>query len=129
VEGELLRETPDGAQGLSGFLRGGFADPDVNAVEFFAAGGLTYTGLLTGRDRDVTGFGVLIPVNGDEFVRAGQRAGAPVDRAEVALEWTYWMPVTTGFSLQFDVQYIIDPGTDPAVDNALVLGLRTRIML
>jgi porin len=129
VEGELVRETPDGAQGLSGFLRGGFADPDVNAVEFFAAGGLTYTGLLPGRDRDVAGFGVLIPINGDEFVRAGQRAGTPVDRAEVALEWTYWMPVTSGFSVQFDVQYIVDPGTDPAVENAVVLGLRTRIVL
>ena len=129
VEGELMRETPDGAQGLSGFLRGGIADPDVNAVEFFAAGGLTYTGLLPGRDWDVAGFGVLVPINGDEFIRAGQRAGTPVDRAEVALEWTYWMPVTAGFSLQFDVQYIVDPGTDPAVDNAVVLGLRTRIVL
>jgi len=129
VEGELMRETPNGAQGLSGFLRGGIADPDVNAVEFFAAGGLTYTGPLPGRDRDVAGFGVLVPINGDEFVRAGQRAGTPVDRAEVALEWTYWMPVTAGFSLQFDVQYIVDPGTDPAVDNAVVLGLRTRIVL
>ena len=129
VEGELMRETPGGAQRLSGFLRGGIADPDVNAVEFFAAGGLTYTGPLPGRDRDVAGFGVLVPINGDEFVRAGQRAGTPVDRAEVALEWTYWMPVTAGFSLQFDVQYIVDPGTDPAVDNAVVLGLRTRIVL
>ena len=129
VEGELMRETPNGAQGLSGFLRGGIADPDVNAVEFFAAGGLAYTGPLPGRDRDVAGFGVLVPINGDEFVRAGQRAGTPVDRAEVALEWTYWMPVTAGFSLQFDVQYIVDPGTDPAVDNAVVLGLRTRIVL
>jgi len=129
VEGELMRETPGGAQRLSGFLRGGIADPDVNAVEFFVAGGLTYTGPLPGRDRDVAGFGVLVPINGDEFVRAGQRAGTPVDRAEVALEWTYWMPVTAGFSLQFDVQYIVDPGTDPAVDNAVVLGLRTRIVL
>ena len=129
VEGELMRETPGGAQRLSGFLRGGIADPDVNAVEFFAAAGLTYTGPLPGRDRDVAGFGVLVPINGDEFVRAGQRAGTPVDRAEVALEWTYWMPVTAGFSLQFDVQYIVDPGTDPAVDNAVVLGLRTRIVL
>jgi len=129
VEGELLRETPDGAQGLSGFLRGGFADPDINAVEFFAAGGLTYTGPLTGRDMDVAGFGVLIPINGDEFVRAGKLAGTPVDRAEVALEWTYWMPVTAGISLQFDVQYIVDPGTDPAIDNVVVLGLRTRIAL
>jgi porin len=129
VEGELLRETPDGAQGLSGFLRGGFADPDVNQVEFFAAGGLTYAGLLPWRDMDVAGFGILVPVNGDEFVRAGKLAGTPVDRAEVALEWTYWLPVTAGISLQFDVQYIVDPGTDPAIDNVVVLGLRTRIAL
>jgi porin len=129
VERELLRETPDGAQGLSSFLRGGFADPDVNAVEFFAAGGLTYTGLLPGRDMDVAGFGVLAAINGDEAVRAGKLAGTPVDRAEVALEWTYWMPVTAGISLQFDVQYIIDPGADPAIDNVVVLGLRTRIAL
>jgi porin len=129
VEGELLRETPDGAQGLSSFLRGGLADPDVNAVEFFAAGGLTYTGLLPGRDMDVAGFGVLTAINGDESVRAGKLAGTPVDRAEVALEWTYWMPVTAGISLQFDVQYIVDPGADPAIDNVVVLGLRTRIAL
>jgi porin len=128
LEGELLRETPDGSEGLSGFLRAGTEDPEVNQVEYFASAGVAYTGLLPGRGADVMAFGVLVPVNGDEYIDAQGRAGSSADRAEYAFECTYWMPVLSWLSLQLDAQYIVNPGTDPALDDALVLAVRSRIV-
>ena len=128
VEGELLRETADGSEGLSGFLRLGTADPAVNQVEYFASAGLAYTGLLDGRSEDVAAFGVLVPVNGDEYLDAQRLAGSPVERAEYAFEGAYWMPLLPWLSLQFGAQYIVNPGTDGALDDALVLAVRSRIV-
>lgn len=128
VEGDLFRETPGGPEGLTGFLRLGTADPDVNQVEYFASGGLAYTGLLPGRSEDVAAFGVLVPINGDEYMQARRLAGSPADRAEYAFECTYWMPVLPWLGLQLDAQYFVNPGTDPTVDDALVLGVRSRIV-
>jgi porin len=100
----------------------------VNQVEYFASGGVAYTGLLPERGADVAAFGVLLPVNGDEYMDALRLAGSTADRAEYAFECTYWMPVLSWLSLQFDAQYIRNPGTDPELDDALVLALRSRVV-
>jgi porin len=39
----------------------------------------------------------------------------------VAVRVTEWLTV------QPDVQYVVNPGTDPALDDALVVGLRFEI--
>jgi carbohydrate-selective porin OprB len=36
------------------------------------------------------------------------------------------VPLLPWFSVQFDAQYIINPGTDPAVADALLVGLRCQ---
>lgn len=128
LEGELHRETPDGAQGLNGVVRFGTADPDHYQTEYFASVALTYTGLFAGRDADLLGLGVMVPINGSPYERAQRETGLSVDSAEVAWELTYWFPVLDWLSLQLDAQYIVNPGTDPRIEDALVLGLRSRIV-
>lgn len=127
LEGELFREPGEAAQGLSGFLRAGAADPQVNAVGYSLSGGLAYTGLLPGRDEDVAAFGVSVAFAGSNFREAQRLAGVEIPGSEIALEWAYRVQIVPWMSLLLDAQYIINPGIDPAVSNAFVAGLRYQI--
>lgn len=127
VEGNLYREPGQFIQGLSGFLRVGLADDAVNPIARYAGAGLAYTGFLPSRPGDVLGLGLSVACNGDDFRDAQAQAGAPVDRAETTLELSYWMPLLPWFSLQLDAQYIRNPSTDPALDDAILFGLRYQV--
>ncbi len=52
-----------------------------------------------------------------------------LNRAETALEFTYLVTPLPWLSVQPDVQYILDPSTDGAVEDALVVGFRLQIAL
>ena len=127
LEGDLYREPGQTLEGLSGFLRVGVADETVNPIGSYAGAGLVYTGLFPQRAEDLLGLGVSAAFNGDDFKDAQAQAGAPVEDAEVAVELTYWMPLLPWFSLQLNAQYISNPSTDPALDDALLLGLRYQL--
>jgi len=127
VEGALYTEPGQLTQGLSGFLRLGLADEDVNQFGYYAGGGLVYTGLFPGRDEDVLGLGISAAFNGDRFEAAQQAAGTGVDSQEVAVELTYWVPVLPWLSVQFDAQYIKNPSTDPLLNDASLVGLRYQV--
>lgn len=127
LEGGLYSEPGQIVQGLSGFLRAGFADEAVNPVALYVGAGLVYTGLLPARNEDVLGLGVSAAFVGDDFRDTRVQEGVPVESRELVIELTYWMPVLPWLSLQLDAQYISDPATDPALDNGTVLGLRYQI--
>jgi porin len=127
VESELYREAGQRTQGLSGFLRAGMADQNVNQIRYYVGGGLAYTGLLPEREEDVVGFGVSAGFNGGKFKRAQRLAGAPVDDMEMALEWTYQLKLLPRLTLQLDAQFIKNPGTDRTLKDALVFGFRYGI--
>ena len=50
-------------------------------------------------------------------------------RAETTLELTYHAEVLPGLRVQPDVQYVIHPGSTPALENTLVFTLRVQITL
>lgn len=127
VEGVLFSEADAPDQGLSGFLRIGGADEDVNQIGTFYSAGLVYTGLLPARDDDVLGLGVAVGVNGDKYRQARQQAGESTRTAEISLELTYRAQITPWFSFQPVLQYYIDPGTDPALSDSIVGGFRYSI--
>ena len=54
-------------------------------------------------------------VNDDQSVTAN---------AETAIELTYQRPLGAGFSVQPDVQYVLNPGFERDLDNAWVLTVR-----
>lgn len=64
-----------------------------------------------------------------EAIRTISRAAAaPVKDAETAIELTYSDTLTRRISVQPDIQYIVNPGTDPALDDAVIIGGRLTIV-
>ncbi len=127
LEGELYREPGQVTQGLSGFVRIGVADRRVNPVDQYASAGLAYTGLIPGRDEDVTGIGVSVPIVGSRYRDAMRAAGTPVAAHEAAFELAHRMQLLPWLSLQLDAQYITHPGADPTLAAARLLGLRCQV--
>ena len=121
---QLLHLNRDGAGGLSGFARVGTASDAVNQLDLFLGGGLTYRGALPGRPDDVAGLGMAHARNGSPFRRAQREAGFPRKGAETVLELTYRAQLGRFFVVQPDLQWVVNPGMDPGVANALVFGLR-----
>ena len=126
VERRLMREETDDPQGLAGWVRLGFANDTLNAVERYFGGGLTYTGPFAGRNKDQVGIAVGTVEFGDPFRRGLLLEGDRVGAREVIVEATYRAPVTRWLTLQPDLQYVINPGGRPSQDNALILGLRAE---
>ncbi len=125
----LFREEGAHEQGLWIFAHAAYADPKVNRFSHYFGGGMVYIGLIPGRDMDETGFGFSIARNGNHY-KSGQRfQGKRVNDQEVDLEWTYAIHLLPEFTIQPDVQYVINPNTDPTRDNALVLGVRLELTL
>ncbi len=124
-----------GNQGIGLFARVGGSPADRNTLEFYADGGLNYTGLIPGRDEDVLGFGVAYAQISDVVSNLAAAPGTPTMNFEMVLEATYQAKITPWWTVQPDIQYIINPGgktpdpNNPAVPipNAVVLGLRTAI--
>jgi porin len=127
--------------GLAVFARVMGAPGDRNAVDLFLNAGVTYKGLVPGRDDDTLGFGVVYARVSDRARQldrdTGFYSGAsyPVRGSETALELTYQAQLAPWWIVQPDVQYVFNPGggiPDPnrpgkRVGDAAVFGLRTVV--
>jgi porin len=115
VEGPLLRFR--GSRELGGWLRYGVANATLNPLRRYLGGGVTLTAPF-GRDDEL----------GLAFARAefGERARRVdgLEAAETAIELTWNWPLSETLALQPDLQYVINPGGDPTLENALVIGVR-----
>jgi len=129
AEQSVYHEYDDYHQGLTMFARVGWADPRVNQVEWYVGGGLVYTGLIPSRKRDQTGFGIAAALNGDNFEKSQRQANQPVSKSEIVLEFTHSLSLHPALNLQPDIQYVINPGTDPTRSDALVIGGRLEVYL
>lgn len=120
-ETALTEESGDPAQGLAAFARVGIADGQLNMFDRFASAGLNYTGPFAGRDEDQIGLAVAAA-----FTSGAYRNLTPSDDAEVAFEFTYRARVAPWLSLQPNFHYIVNPGADPSLRNAVAAGLRAE---
>jgi porin len=119
---------PEAPQGLTAFARVGRSPGDRNLLSHAADAGLSYTGLIPGRDTDTFGLGVAWARVGEGTRRAERQAAAPViSDGELVVELTYRLILGDRWLLMPDLQYIRHPGGSAAVDDALVVGLRTRV--
>ena len=107
----------------------GMADPRVNRFAYYTGGGLTVTDLISGRNQDQLGIAVAAAHNGSEFMAAQRRQGLGVERSEVALELTYLAQFGSHLAIQPDLQFVINPNTDPKIKNAVVFMLRFEVSL
>jgi porin len=124
LEKAFHREQEEANQGLAGYLRVGVADGRINPIENFVGVGLVYTGPFEGRDQDRLGFALNTGFVGDDYLESGD-----FDTHETALELTYQFKLNDNFYLQPDLQYIINPGFDPALKDSFVVGLRAVLVL
>ena len=124
VEGRLMAKPGDSDGGLSGWIRVGVANGDINQVANYLGAGLVYTGLFKGRDNDEAGIAVARAGFGSGARYAGALAGRDIGPAETDLEATYRYAFKDWLNIQPDLQYVIAPDGDRRIPNALVIGLR-----
>ncbi len=123
AEQQLVRRgggDDDAKKGLFAFARLGFADESTNPAAFSLAGGLSLAGTFVTRADD--GAGVLV-----SFVDMSDDAGAGFDDDELAFELYYKVGVTPFFTVTPDVQYIMSPGGNSTVDDAIQVGVRVGV--
>ena len=131
----------DPKKGIAAFVSAAASPSDRNLMDFYAAGGVNFIGVLAPRPADRFGlaaaFSHMSPsvtaFDRDTAVFSGE--SAPARDYELALELTYQAVVFPGWTLQPDLQYIVHPGggaPDPAhptsrIPNAAVIGLRANV--
>ncbi len=140
VDQMVWRKPGNAKQGVGVFLQVMGAPAAFNTSNLFVEAGLNWSAPLDGRDSDVFGLGVswlgISPAKrrygSDVVFYTG--AGAPYSGNETVLEATYLCQLTPWWSLQPDLQYIVNPGAgipigpdSKPLKNALVGGLRATI--
>ncbi|MEZ5597502.1 MAG: carbohydrate porin [Pseudomonadales bacterium] len=121
AEKDLMRG--EDGRGLGVFLQLGLADSSRNQIGTYVGGGINWIGPLASRSEDVLGFAFAHARNGGDF----RHANPGIERAETTLELTYLLSPRPWLTVQPDIQYVINPGTDPSIDNALVTSLRLQL--
>jgi porin len=109
------------------FVRGGFAPGNINFVNGYIDCGFNFIGFIPGRFRDVAGIAFAHSFVSKDFSDADQLQGNPASYGESVLEATYTVAVTRWWSIQPDLQWIINPSGVTGSRNALVLGVRTSV--
>jgi porin len=122
VDQVAFREGGEGSQGLGVFARFGYADPDVNRIEWFWSVGGQYEGPLPCRDRDILGLGVYQAIGSSAY----RREIDPEFERETGLELYYRIAVLPWLTVTPDFQYVFDPGAS-GLDDTAVLALRFRV--
>lgn len=122
IEQQLTRESPrTPSQGLGAWFQLSWAPPDRNPIDLWVGGGLVYTGLVPGRDRDQIGVGVA----NVGLVAGPQTSGDPPP--EIVVECFYAIQLAPWLALQPDLQVIVDPAAGGR--DALVIGAQLSIGL
>lgn len=128
----VYREEAEADRGLTALLALTFAERETSLLPFFVMGGLSYKGLIGGRDDDVTSFGVAYgKVSGQlaDAQRDARSLGDPVgvQTEEIVLELTHRFQVAPWLSLTPGLQYFVRPGGTGEISDAFVLALKSEI--
>lgn len=111
-------------RGLRGFARLGIADGRTNEFGGFVSAGLSWRGLIRQRPGDETGIALAYALASRATRRLSRETVGAADRGELVLEATHRIKLTDSLSVQPDVQYVVNPGLDRALKNAVAVGLR-----
>ncbi|MGA0601978.1 carbohydrate porin [Caulobacter sp. KR2-114] len=111
----------------SAFLRFGVSDGDTTPYRAAGAVGVTASHVIASRPDSVLALGVSWGTLSAKYRANSADAGEPLDVAETVLELTYADKLGAHLTLQPDLQYIHRPSGDPAIKDAVVLGLRATV--
>lgn len=124
AERTLYRKKQNVSSHVDGFIRYGRANPDFNQLSSYFQTGLVFSGMLAGRSEDQFAVSYSTARTGNKYRLAASKAGAEATSHESVWEATYRAHVASWLSMQPNVQYVINPGTDAQIKNATVLGIR-----
>jgi porin len=111
------------------FGRYGRAAAEFNTTESFYGAGFNVQGLWPGRPNDTLGLAIAWAEASDRYRRSPNLPSGRADAREVAFEVTYRVPVSERLVIQPDLQYVVNPGLDPGLDDAVAVGLRVEAQL
>lgn len=120
--------------GLGAFYQFGTTNNDRTFVQQFFGCGLTYFGLLPGRDNDSLGFAMgwgkmtNDPNAGKAFFSGYGPGPAPLGANETILTWYYQIQVRDGLFLQPNLSYIPDPARIPGTPSAFPLTIQAVML-
>jgi len=101
---------------------------NISRLPFQVNAGIIYTGLIPGRSKDYTTFGVIYGDFSTNFAGVQQQNGNGFPTYELVYEWGYRIHLTNFAYIQPDLQWIINPGGTGNIPNALVLGVETGVV-
>jgi porin len=116
-----------GGKTISIFARGGFAPSRYSFVDGYFDAGFNFTGFVPGRPQDVAGIAVARSAISKEFSDADVLQGNPPSTSETVIEATYKVNIAPFWSIQPDIQYIVNPSGVKNSTDAFVVGLRTTV--
>jgi porin len=124
-EYQVFADEQNSPQSLRVFARVGLANPDINILGGFAGAGFVLGGLIPNRPQDKTGLAIAYASASSSYIDnnlliSGQRQ----DQAETNIEITHQFVLNDHVQIQGNMQYIVNPGFNPGLDNALVIGTR-----
>ena len=122
----ILREShrPGDKQGLGFFGRYGFRHRDTGMISNYWQTGLSYTGLVPTRDRDVAGFSVSQSILSSLY---REHVDELADK-ETIYELYYKVYITPWFVVTPDLQVISNPSGRSDARDAIVGGVRIRVI-
>ena len=121
----LKKENP--LQSLSYFLRFGISDKNINQIDKYLGSGIIYSGIFSQVHHDQVGLAVAAAHNNDRFNEESSINEKEFDNWEIAIEFSYRAEIYEWYSIQPGMQYIINPGFNTALKNAVVFGIRIEV--
>lgn len=127
---QQLTSTGTGRQGLHSFANFTWHDRVTTKVDNSQQIGVKYIGLMDAHPNDILGLAMNRVHLNKRFVEAQENKGntAYDAKAEYNIELNYSYNATKWLMLRPNLQYVIHPGSTNRVDNALVLGLTSKVV-
>jgi porin len=123
----VYQNNHDPSQQVTLFGQFGIGDPRVSRFAYYTGGGLTFASFIPRRDQDEFGIAVAAAHNGSQFIESQRKQGIQEKRSEVTLELTYLAQFGSHLAIQPDLQFVINPNTDPRIKNAVAFILRFEL--
>jgi porin len=125
--GQALLYTEDESyeRGLGGFFQLGQADNTKNFNTWYFGAGLRYKGLLGSRPEDILALGWGRAQIGSTY----RNTNPGTESFEGNTELTYRAVIRPWLTVQPSVQLITNPGANADYDNAVILYLRSEVLL
>jgi porin len=125
----VYQDTQEPDRHASLFGQFGMSAPSINRFAYYTGAGLTFSAPIAGRNQDEVGIAVAAAHNGSPFIRGQRNQGISQQRSEVAFELTYLAQFGAHLAVQPDLQFVLNPNTNPKIKNALAFFLRFEIAL